>query len=49
MYSKTDIRLMHIKSIEECSRPVEHSAIFSTCNKLPSVFKIFVLSILVAA
>ena len=42
---KTDYRLMQVKSIAECSKR-EHSAILSTCIKLPSVFKTFVLSIL---
>ena len=36
---KTKFRLMQVKSI------AEHSAIFSTCIKLPFVIKIFVLSI----
>ena len=42
--SKTDYRLMKVKSIAECSKG-EHSAIFSTFIKLPFVIKIFVLSI----
>ena len=41
---KTDIRLMQVKSIEECSC-VEHSAILSTFIELPFVIKIFVLSV----
>ena len=38
---------MQVKSIAECSLGAlfEHSAILSTCIKLPSVFKTFVLSI----
>ena len=39
--SKTDYRLMQVKSIAECS----NSAIFTTFIKLPFVIKIFVLSI----
>ena len=38
---KTDYPLMHIKNIA----PREHSAILSTCIKLPSVFKTFVFPI----
>ena len=34
---------MKVGSIAECS-PLEHSAILLTCIKLPSVFKIFLLS-----
>ena len=42
--------LMHNKSIAECSlvlqnAPREHSAILSTCIRLPSVFKTFVFPI----
>ena len=39
---KSDYRSMLVKSITECS---EHSAILSTFIKLPSVIKIFALSI----
>ena len=39
---KTDYRLMQVKVLQ--NDPREHSAILSTCIKLPSVFKIFVLS-----
>ena len=42
LFFKTVYRSMQVKSIAECSR--EHSAILSTCIKLPSVFKVFVLS-----
>ena len=44
---KTDNCSMQVKSIAECSlgAPREHSAILSTCIKLPSVCKIFVMSI----
>ena len=45
MVFKTDYHLMQVKSIAECSK-VKHSAILSTFIKLPSVIKIFVLSIL---
>ena len=37
---------MHVKVLQNA--PTEHSAILLTCNKLPPVFKTFVLSILVA-
>ena len=40
MFFKTVYRLMQVKSIVEC----EHSAILSTCIKLPSVYKTFVFS-----
>ena len=40
---KTDYRLMQVKSLQNAPR--EHSAILLTLIKLPSVFKIFVLSI----
>ena len=40
---KTNHRLMQVKSIAECSSR-EHSAILSTCIRLPSVFKTLVLS-----
>ena len=39
---KTNYRLMQVKSIAECSK---HSAILSTCIKLPHGFTTFVLSI----
>ena len=39
--SKTDYRLMRVKSSEECSK---HSVILLTFIKLPFVFKTFVLS-----
>ena len=43
--SSTNYRLMQVKSVAEYSK-WEHSAILSTCIKLPFiVFKIFVLSI----
>ena len=35
---------MQVKSIAECSKG-EHSAILSTCIKLPIAIKIYVLSI----
>ena len=42
---KTNFRLMQVESIAECSKvPLEHSAIFLTCIKLPFVITIFVLS-----
>ena len=52
MVFKTDYRLMQVKSIADCWSKVlqnallEHSAILSTCIKVPSVFKTFVLSVL---
>ena len=44
MVSKTNYRLMQVKSITEYSQG-EHSAILSAFIKLPFVIKIFVLSI----
>ena len=43
MVLKIDSCLMQVKSMAECSN--EHSAILSTCIKLPPVFKAFGLSI----
>ena len=42
MVFKTDLCLLTVKSIAECS---EHSAILLTCIKIPFVIKFFVLSI----
>ena len=36
---------MQIKSIAECSTPVEHSAVLLTSVKVPHGFKTFVLSV----
>ena len=44
MVSKTNYRLMQVKSIADCSKG-EHSAKLSTFIKLPFVIKIVVLSI----
>ena len=42
IFFMTDYRLMQVKVLQNALR--EHSAILSTCIKLPSVFKTFVLS-----
>ena len=44
MVFKTNYRLVHVKSIAECSKG-ENSAILSTFIKLPFAIKIFVLTI----
>ena len=44
IHHMTNFHLMKVKSIAECSKG-EHSAILSTCIKLPHGFKTFVLSI----
>ena len=45
LFFKTNYRLMQVKSIAECSKGREHSAILSTFIKLPFVIESFVLSI----
>ena len=41
---KTHNRLMQVRSIAECSTPVEHSVLLLTCTKLPHGFKTFVFA-----